>query len=66
LKDEAIKDNVQMIERVTNVRNELQDLQKQFAGTYNVGKQLDNLQAAVNDLQKRVPQFVLSKPAPMP
>ena len=61
-KDEALKDNAQMIERVTNVRNELQDLQRQFAGTYNVGKQLDNLQAAVNDLQKRVPSLVPMKP----
>ena len=52
-KDEHNKDNLQMIERIANMRSELQDLQRQFAGTYNVGKQLDNLQAAVSDLQKQ-------------
>ncbi len=53
-KDEHIKDVVQLTERINALRDQYQELNRMFTGSYNVGKQLDNLQTAVNDLQRQL------------
>jgi G3E family GTPase len=53
-KDEHVKDMVQATERMNALRDQINETNKMFTGSYNVGKQLDNLQGAVNELQRQL------------
>lgn len=44
----------QITDRISAVRDVVQDLQRQFNGSYNVGKQLENLQGQLTDMQHRI------------